>query len=73
MGDSIYVAWTDSTAATGGNPNNNHARIQVAYSRNGGSTWSVTTVSPADVTFDAGAKITLEDGFSVSAEPSPPR
>ncbi len=42
-GGSIYAAWTDSTAATGSNAANNHARIQVAYSRNGGSTWNVTT------------------------------
>ena len=41
--DSIYAAWTDSTAATTGNPNDNHARIQVAYSRNGGSSWTITT------------------------------
>ncbi len=42
--DSIYVSWTDSTGPTSFNPNNNHARIQVAYSRNGGSSW--TTVTP---------------------------
>ncbi len=42
-GGSIYAAWTDSTGTTGGNANNNHARIQVGYSRNGGNTWSVTT------------------------------
>jgi len=41
-GDSIYVAWTDSTGPTS-SAANNHARIQVAYSRNGGSTWTVTT------------------------------
>ncbi len=41
--DSIYAAWTDSTAATGGIPANNHARIQVAFSRDGGDTWTVTT------------------------------
>ncbi len=43
FGDSIYAAWTDSTGPTGGNPDNNHARIQVAYSRDGGDTWTVTT------------------------------
>jgi hypothetical protein len=43
FGGSVYVAWTDSTAATGGNANNNHARIQVATSRNGGGSWTVTT------------------------------
>jgi hypothetical protein len=40
---SIYAAWTDSTATTGSNPTNNHARIQVAYSRDGGSTWNTST------------------------------
>ncbi|MEM7353823.1 MAG: hypothetical protein AAF657_23690 [Acidobacteriota bacterium] len=40
---SIYAAWTDSTGPTGNNPVNNHARIQVAYSRDGGNTWTVTT------------------------------
>ena len=39
----VYVAWTDSTAATGGTPANNHARIQVAYSSNNGDTWTVRT------------------------------
>ncbi len=42
-GGSIYAAWTDSTSATGSNAANNHARIRVAYSRNGGSSWTVTT------------------------------
>lgn len=41
--DTIYVAFTDSTAATSGTAANNHARIQVAYSRNGGSTWQDRT------------------------------
>ncbi len=41
--DSIYAAWTDSTATTGGNASNNHGRIQVAYSRDGGNSWTVTT------------------------------
>lgn len=40
---SVYVAWTDSTAATSTTAANNHARIQVAYSRNGGDSWTVTT------------------------------
>jgi hypothetical protein len=44
FGGSVYVAWTDSTAATSSNPANNHARIQVAYSRDAGATW--TTVTP---------------------------
>ena len=41
--DSIYAAWSDSTGPTGSNANNNHARIQVGYSRDGGNTWNVTT------------------------------
>ena len=40
---SLYAAWTDATASTTNNPNDNHARIQVAYSRDGGATWSVVT------------------------------
>jgi hypothetical protein len=40
---SVYVTWTDSTAPTVGNPALNHARIQVAYSRDGGNTWTPTT------------------------------
>jgi hypothetical protein len=46
---SIYASWTDSYAPTGANPINNHSRIQVAYSRNQGATWStVTPHSTAD-------------------------
>ncbi len=41
--DSIYAAWTDTTATDTSNPNTNHARIQVAYSRNAGVTWTVRT------------------------------
>lgn len=42
--NSIYVAWTDTTAPENfSNPANNHARIQVAYSRDGGATWTVRT------------------------------
>lgn len=45
--DSIYAAWTDNTGPD--DPNNaaeNHGRIQVAYSRDGGDTWTVTTPHP---------------------------
>ena len=42
-GGSVYAAWTDSTAPTPGNPATNHGRVQVAYSRNGGASWTVTT------------------------------
>lgn len=41
--DSVYVAYTDSTAPTVGNPADNHGRIQVAFSRDGGDTWTITT------------------------------
>lgn len=40
--DSIYAAWTDLTGPEG-SAANNHARIQVAFSRDGGATWTVTT------------------------------
>ncbi len=44
FGNSLYVAWTDTTAAEDPNvPANNHARIRVAYSRDGGATWTVRT------------------------------
>ncbi len=42
-GGSVYAAWTDSTAATTGSPANNHGRIQVARSRDGGATWAFAT------------------------------
>ena len=41
--NSVYVAWTDTTAAESATPANNHARIRVAYSRDGGATWTVRT------------------------------
>ena len=41
--DSLYAAWTDSTSTTTGSAANNHARIQVAYSRDGGASWTVVT------------------------------
>ena len=46
-GNSIYVAWLDTydtdndSSATA-----NHARVQVAYSRDGGATWTTTTPHP---------------------------
>ena len=43
FGGSVYAAWTDSTAPTGGTASANHARIQVAYSRDGGGTWNTST------------------------------
>jgi hypothetical protein len=41
--NSVYVAWTDTTAAESATPANNHARIRVAFSRDGGVTWTVRT------------------------------
>jgi hypothetical protein len=41
--NSIYVSWVDTTAPESVTPANNHARIQVAYSRDGGATWTVRT------------------------------
>ncbi len=41
--NSVYVAWTDTTAPESGTPANNHGRIRVAYSRDGGATWTVRT------------------------------
>ncbi|MFL6202869.1 MAG: sialidase family protein [Thermoanaerobaculia bacterium] len=41
--NSIYAAWTDTTAPESGTVANNHGRIQVAYSRDGGNTWTTTT------------------------------
>ena len=39
----IYVAWTDTTAAESATAANNHGRIRVAYSSDGGATWTVRT------------------------------
>ncbi len=41
--NSIYAAWLDTTGPESGTAANNHARIQVAHSRDGGNTWSVST------------------------------
>jgi hypothetical protein len=41
--DSVYLVWTDSTGPESVVPAENHGRIQVAYSRDGGTTWTVTT------------------------------
>jgi len=40
---SIYAAWTDTLGPESTLPAENHARIQVAGSRDGGLTWTVTT------------------------------
>lgn len=39
----IYVAWTDDANPEAASPANNHARIQVAWSGDGGATWNVRT------------------------------
>ncbi len=44
--DSVYVAWTDTTAPDTTTPEDNHTQIHVAYSRDGGATW--TEVIPHD-------------------------
>ncbi|MEM1182374.1 MAG: sialidase family protein [Acidobacteriota bacterium] len=41
--NSIYASWTDATGPEQGAAANNHARIQVAYSRDGGDTWNTST------------------------------
>ena len=43
FGGSVYAAWTDSTATTSSTASANHARIQVAYSRDSGATWATST------------------------------
>ncbi|WP_395683712.1 proprotein convertase P-domain-containing protein [Dokdonella sp.] len=44
--NSLYVAWPDTYGPESGTPANNHARVQVGYSRDGGATWTVTTPHP---------------------------
>ena len=46
--DSLYVAWPDTYDTDGSNPATNHARVQVAYSRDHGATWTVTTPHSTD-------------------------
>jgi hypothetical protein len=41
--NSIYVTWTDTTGPESGTAANNHARIRIAFSRDGGATWAVRT------------------------------
>ena len=40
---SVYAAWTDNTGPDSSTPSLNHGRIQVAYSRDVGASWNVTT------------------------------
>ena len=46
--DAVYLAWSDTTAAVSEDPVANHARIQVAASRDGGASWTVTTPHRTD-------------------------
>lgn len=43
FGGSVYVSWTDVTAPESLLPQDNHTAVRVAYSRDGGNTWTVTT------------------------------
>ncbi len=40
---SVYAAWTDNNNPDSGTPSANHGVIKVAYSRDDGATWNVTT------------------------------
>ena len=40
---SIYLAWSDTTAPAVADAASNHSRIQIAFSRDGGTTWTITT------------------------------
>jgi hypothetical protein len=46
--DSVYLAWTDATAVPSSDPASNHAWIRVAYSRDGGASWTLTTPHETD-------------------------
>lgn len=46
--DSVYAAWTDTTAPDGSVAANNHTVIRFAYSRDHGSTWTTTTPHATD-------------------------
>lgn len=41
--DSVYLVWPDTTGPVSPAGEANHGRIQVAFSRDGGETWAVTT------------------------------
>ena len=39
----LYASWTDTLGPQSGTPANNHARIQVGHSTDGGANWTITT------------------------------
>ncbi len=46
--DSVYVAWTDTTAPDSSTAADNHTQIHVAYTRDGGATWTTVIPHPTD-------------------------
>ncbi len=46
----VYVAWTDTTAADSETAANNHTIIQVARSSDGGATWNISNPHPMNDT-----------------------
>jgi len=47
-GGSVYVSWTDTSAAESGTAASNHTQIKVVYSRDGGATWTISIPHPVD-------------------------
>ena len=45
---SVYAAWTDTFEAEVPNAVDNHSIVNVAYSRDGGTTWTITNPHPMD-------------------------
>ncbi|MBL7827229.1 MAG: HYR domain-containing protein [Saprospiraceae bacterium] len=46
FGGSIYACWTDTYGAESATAADNHTRVLVAHSRDGGNTWTVVTPHP---------------------------
>ncbi|MEO1575866.1 MAG: sialidase family protein, partial [Pseudomonadota bacterium] len=49
---SVYAAWTDTVDPETGVAANNHTVVNVAYSRDGGATWSISNPHPTDDALD---------------------